>query len=155
MTREEFDRAAARESPVRLKDRTRCNYVNEWYMPIKRPDGSRAIDTHTGEVHVVDAELLDKLRERIRGTTVGEIRNALANLEDDSPMVMSNGDGRFHDIETKSIGRVTIAVEAYAEEEGQEGTHGEDDRATGPYDPIEEVFAITPRRPTLRTGHSG
>ncbi len=153
MTREEFDRAAARESPVRLKDRTRCNYVNEWYMPMKRPDGSRAIDTHTGEVHVVDAELVDKLRERSRGTTVREIRNALANLEDEIRIVMSNGKGRFHDIETKSIGRMTIAVEAYADEDGQVGTHGEDDLATGPYDPVEEVFTITPRRPTLGTGN--
>lgn len=73
MTRAEFDHAAKEMTPVRPKDRSQSNYVNESYMPFIDDDGTRRIDTHTGETQPVDDTLLEALRTRERGTTVNDI----------------------------------------------------------------------------------
>ena len=62
MTRKQFLDAADRGRPVRLKDRSRCFYEDEWYRPHAAPDGRLAISAHTGEQHDVDDTLLDAQR---------------------------------------------------------------------------------------------
>lgn len=45
---------------MRLKDRSLCFYEDEWYEPAASR-GHRWIETHTGETHDVDADLLAQL----------------------------------------------------------------------------------------------
>ena len=49
MTQEEFAAAAADGQKVRLRDQSRCFYVDEWYEPIVDDNGAPATCTHTGE----------------------------------------------------------------------------------------------------------
>ena len=73
MTRKQFLDAADRGQPVRLKDRSRCFYEDEWYHPYAAPDGRLAIATHTGEHHDVDDTLLEALTDEIPPLTVADI----------------------------------------------------------------------------------
>lgn len=81
MTRAECDHAAKEMTPVRPKDRSQSNYVNDSYMPFIDDDGTRRIDTHTGETQPVDDPLLEALRTRERGTTVNDIISRLAAVD--------------------------------------------------------------------------
>ena len=139
MTRAEFDHAAKEMTPVRLKDRSRCNYVNEWYMPFIDDDGTRRIDTHTGETHLVDDSLLEALRTRERGTTVNDIIDRLATVDGSLRAVIPDGNGGFIDL--TGIRTDDIAVEARSEGDGPGNRHGPKTEASG-HDPLELVAVI-------------
>ena len=129
MTRAEFDHAAKEMTPVRLKDRSRSNYVNEWYMPFIDDDGTRRIDTHTGETHLVDDTLLEALRTQERGTTVNDVIDRLATVDGSLRAVIPDGNRGFIDL--TRISTDDIAVEARSESDGP-----------GNHDPLERVAII-------------
>ena len=134
MTEAELRKAADESTPVRLKDRTTCNYVNEWYMPFTRENGTLAIDTHTGEVREVDEALIESLQVQGSGTTVGEMIDRLSKFDREKRLVKDDGNGGFEDIE--SIDTATMAVESRSE--------GDDTRLHGP---AGEAGWQTPSRP--------
>ena len=121
MTRAEFDHAAKEMIPVRLKDRSQCNYVNEWYMPFIDDDGTHCIDTHTGKTHLVDDSLLEALRTRERGATVNDIIDRLAAVDGGLRAVIPHGNGGFIDL--TGIRTDEIAVEARSEGDGPGNRH--------------------------------
>ena len=64
MTRTEFTAAATDERRVRLLDRSRAFYVDEWYEPAVNDDGTLNLHTHTGEDINVDDDLLAQTDSR-------------------------------------------------------------------------------------------
>ena len=78
MTRAQFAAAIAEEKRVRLMDRSRTFYVDEWYEPAVNDDGTFAIDTHTGERHNISDELLAQLTTEPAMLTVAELREQLS-----------------------------------------------------------------------------
>lgn len=113
MTRAEFDHAAKEMTPVRPKDRSQSNYVNDSYMPFIDDDGTRRIDTHIGQTQPVDDPLLEALRTRERGTTVNDIISRLAAVDGGLRAVIPDGNGGFIDL--TGIRTDDIAVEARSE----------------------------------------
>lgn len=139
MTRAECDHAAKEMTPVRPKDRSKFNYVNEGYMPFIDDDGTRRIDTHTGETQPVDDPLLEALRTRERGTTVNDIISRLAAVDGRLRAVIPDGNGGFIDL--TGIRTADIAVEARSEGDAPGNRHGPKTEATG-HDPLELVAII-------------
>lgn len=74
MTRTESTAAATAERRVRLLDRSRAFYVDEWYEPAVNDDGTLNLHTHTGEDIDVDDDLLTQLTAEPAVTTVGYLR---------------------------------------------------------------------------------
>ena len=146
MTRAEFDHAAKEMTPVRPKDRSQSNYVS--YMPFIDDDGTRRIDTHTGETRLVDDSLLEALRTRERGTTVNDIIERLATVAGSLRAVIPDGNGGFIDL--ARISTDDIAVEARSEGDGPGNHHGPKTEATG-HDPLERV-AIIGDNPVISQG---
>ena len=109
MTRKQFLDAADRGRPVRLKDRSRCFYEDEWYHPHTAPDGRLAIDAHTGEQHAVDDTLLENLTDEIPPLTVADLlRAAPQGDEARTVVVIADPDGKLralgaYDVEPASI----------------------------------------------------
>ena len=109
MTRKQFLEAADRGRPVRLKDRSRCFYEDEWYRPCTGPDGRLAIAAHTGEQHEVDGALLDNLTDEVPPLTVADVLHA-AHPGDEARtlLVIADPDGKLkapsaYDVEPTSI----------------------------------------------------
>ncbi len=96
MTRKQFLDAADRGRPVRLKDRSRCFYEDEWYRPHTAPDGRLAIAAHTGEQHDVDETLLKDLTDAIPPLTVADVLHA-AHPGDEARtvLVIADPDGKL------------------------------------------------------------
>ena len=109
MTRKQFLDAADRGRPVRLKDRSRCFYEDEWYRPHTTPDGRLAIAAHTGEQHDVDNTLLDNLTDEIPPLTVADVLHAARpGDEARTVLVIADPDGKLqtlgaYDVEPASI----------------------------------------------------
>ena len=109
MTRKQFLDAADRGRPVRLKDRSRCFYEDEWYRPHTAPDGRLAIAAHTGEQHDVDDTLLEDLTDEIPPLTVADVLEA-AHPRDEARtvLVIAESDGKLrapgaYDVQPASI----------------------------------------------------
>ncbi|MCY4638087.1 MAG: hypothetical protein OXG04_26945 [Acidobacteria bacterium] len=139
MTRADFEAAAREGTRVRLKDRSRCNYRNEWYAPRAEPDGALFIDTHTGESRTVDAELLAALRLQEQGPTVGDAIAALETLDRRMRLVLADGDGF---VDWRRIETTEIAVEACSDRGSDR--HGPTAEASGE-DPVEQVAVMRGR----------
>lgn len=109
MTRKQFLDAADRERPVRLKDRSRCFYEDEWYRPHTAADGRLAIAAHTGEQHDVDETLLENLTDEIPPLTVADVLHAAPRGDAArTVMVIADPDGKLqalgaYDVEPTSI----------------------------------------------------
>ena len=88
MTRTQFTEAAAERRRVRLIDRSRTFYVDEWYEPIVGDDGALGLDAHTGETIEVGDGLLAQLTDEPAMLTVGELRDRLRQYPDDNPVVL-------------------------------------------------------------------
>lgn len=114
MTRAEFAAAAAENRQVRLLDRSRTFYVDEWYDPIADNDGTLRLDTHTGETIKVGDELLAQLTTESPLLTVGELRKQLDRYADDAPVVLQSGD-HYGGITAESISQVLLQPRATAE----------------------------------------
>ena len=140
MTKGEFDRAVRSRTPVRLKDRTACFYQNEWYRPIRGRGGERQMEKHNGDVEVVDAELLDKLRTQEAGTKVEDLVQALMEAEAGLRIVVPSEDGGYDDVVIPAEIE-TIAVESRSSRDDS-GYHGPDDEAVGDADPTERVLVL-------------
>ena len=74
MTHEEFTAAVADGRRVRLRDRTRSFYVDEWYEPIILDNGARVLYTHTGETIEADDDLLAQLTTEPAIMTAGRLK---------------------------------------------------------------------------------
>ena len=109
MTRKQFLDAADRGRPVRLKDRSRCFYEDEWYHPHAAPGGRLAISAHTGEQHDVDDTLLDALTDEIPPLTVADVLHAAPRGDEArTVIVIADPDGKLqalgaYDVEPASI----------------------------------------------------
>ena len=140
MTKAEFDRAAGDMTPVRLRDRSACNYANEWYLPIVDENRTRRVDTHTGETHQVDDTMLDALRPRGRGMTVGDVIDRLAYVDRNLRAVIPDRDGGFVDL--ADVRTDEIAVESRCEDDGPGNRHGPTTEAPWQHDPVERVAIL-------------
>ncbi len=109
MTRKQFLDAADRERPLRLKDRDRCFYEDEWYRPYTAPDRRLVIAAHTGEQHDVDGALLENLTDEIPPLRVADVlRAAPRGDEARTVVVIADSDDklqalRAYDVELTSI----------------------------------------------------
>ena len=109
MTRKQFLDAADRGRPVRLKDRSRCFYEDEWYRPLAAPDGRLAIAAHTGERHDVDDTLLEDLTDEIPPLTVAHVLHATPGGDEArTVLVIADPDGNLralgaYDVKPTSI----------------------------------------------------
>ena len=117
MTRAQFTAAAAEERRVRLLDRSRAFYVDEWYDPIVDDDGSYSIHTHTGETFNVTDEMLAQLTTETAMLTVGELRDLLGRYPDDQPVVLTSRNNAYAgiahgDITPESIKQVLLRPHA-------------------------------------------
>ena len=139
MTEQEFDEAAASQRPVRLKDRSRCYWRNEWYLPRIGDDGRRFIDTHTGERHAADDGMLDALRAQHEGVRVSDLRKALAGLDGEKRIVIAS-EGGYVDPAPEACHEETIAVESQSDD-ATRGRHGHASEASG-YDPTETAIVL-------------
>lgn len=90
MTRTQFTEAAAEGRRVRLIDRSRAFYVDEWYDPIVNDNGTLGLDAHTGETIEVGDGLLAQLTDEPAMLTVGELRDRLGQYPDETPIVLQN-----------------------------------------------------------------
>ena len=106
MTRDEFTNAVSADQSVRLTDRSRCFYTDEWYEPFFREDGGPAIYTHTGETIEVDEALLAELTTDPAVTTVSELE-ALLDRHPDEPVVDSHPTG-CQDVNPTNVARIQI-----------------------------------------------
>ena len=114
MTQEEFTAAVADGRKVRLRDRTRCFYVDEWYEPIVLDNGSRVLYTHTGETFEANDDLLAQLTTEPAIVTVGQLRELLDKYPDDTPVVLKGEHAAYGDITPESIGPVLLRRNAGA-----------------------------------------
>lgn len=111
MTRKQFLDAADRGRPVRLKDRSRCFYEDEWYRPHAAPDGRLAISAHTGEQHDVDDTLLDALTDEIPPLTVaGVLHAAPRGDEARTVIVIADPDGKLQTLGAYNVEPVSITT---------------------------------------------
>ena len=114
MTQEEFTAAVADGRKVRLRDRTRCFYVDEWYEPIVLDNGTRVLYTHTGETIEANDDLLAQLTTEPAIITVGQLRELLDKYTDDTPVVLKSEHATYGDITPESIGPVLLRRNAGA-----------------------------------------
>jgi hypothetical protein len=112
MTKEQFTAAAAEGRRVRLIDRSRTFYVDEWYDPIVDDDGTFHVDTHTGGRYGVGDNLLAKLTTEPAVMTTGDLRDLLDQYPDDTRVVLRSGDNAYGDITPESIGQVLLRPHA-------------------------------------------
>ena len=111
MTRKQFLDAADRERPVRLKDRSRCFYEDEWYRPHAVPDGRLAISAHTGEQHDVDDTLLDTLTDEIPLLTVAGVLHAASRGDEArTVIVIADPDGKLQALGAYNAEPVSITT---------------------------------------------
>ena len=109
MTRKQFLDAADQGRPVRLKDRSRCFYEDEWYRPHTTPDGGLALAAHTGEQHDVDDTLLENLTDEIPPLTVADVLHAAPRGDEArTVIVIADRDGKLqapgaYDVKPTSI----------------------------------------------------
>ena len=108
MTHEEFTAAVADGRKVRLRDRTRCFYVDEWYEPIIRDNGAPALYTHTGETIEAGDNLLAQLTTEPAIMTAGRLKALLNEYTDDTPVVLRSEKAAYGDITPESIGPVLL-----------------------------------------------
>ncbi|MYH31536.1 MAG: hypothetical protein F4018_12630 [Acidobacteria bacterium] len=113
MTRAEFTAAAAENRQLRLLNRSRAFYIDEWYDPIVNDDGILALDAHTGETIEVSNGLLAQLTDEPAILTVGKLRDRLGRYPDDNPAVLpsrkdSHGGIAHGDITAESIEQVLL-----------------------------------------------
>ena len=108
MTHEEFTAAVAGGRKVRLRDRTRCFYVDEWYEPIILDNGDPAIYTHTGKTIEANDDLLAQLTTEPAIMTIGRLKELLDEYTDDTPVVLRGGQAAYGDITPESIGPVLL-----------------------------------------------
>ena len=142
MKSDEFDQAAVDGTPVRLKDRSACYYTNEWYLPGLGADGERWIETHTGENHDVDEELLEKLRTAGGpGLTNNALVDALAFHGGRLRIVVATDDGGYDDLVVASeAGEMAVESRSDTNAEGS-GYHGPASEARG-CEPTETVIVL-------------
>ena len=114
MTQAQFTAAAAEGRRVRLLDRSRAFYVDEWYEPGVNDDGTFTIGTHTGERVNVSGNLLAQLTTEPASMTVGELRRLLDRYSDDTPVVLKSGVDAYGDITPESIDQVLLRPHAVA-----------------------------------------
>ena len=115
MTRAQFTAAAAEGRRVRLLDRSRTFYVDEWYDPAVNDDGTLIIGTHTGENIDVDDDLLAQLTTEPTVMTVGELcRHLLERYPENTPVVLKSTDTAYGDITPESIDPVLLRPNAAA-----------------------------------------
>ena len=114
MTRTQFTAAAAEDRRVRLLDRSRTFYVDEWYDPIVNDDGTLGLHTHTGEDIDVGDDLLAQLTTDPAVMTVADVRRLLDRYPDDTAVVLKNGDNAYGDITPESIDQVLLRPHASA-----------------------------------------
>lgn len=111
MTRKQFLDAADRGQPVRLKDRSRCFYEDEWYRPHAAPDGRLAISAHTGEQHDVDDTLLDNLTDEIPRLTVAGVLHATPRGDEArTVIVIADPDGKLQALGAYDVDPVSITT---------------------------------------------
>ena len=127
--------------PVRLKDRSRCYYRNEWYEPTVGDDGRLLMNTHTGEVKEVDGELLDQLRTARPRATVAQLIEALSAMPADATPVVKVDETSYLELDTKRLHTEEVAVEGAAEEDDAR-RHGSAIEAAGPYDPTARAVVL-------------
>ena len=114
MTRAQFTAAAADERRVRLIDRSRTFYVDEWYDPAVN-EGTFTIHTHTGENIDVDVDLLAQLTTEPAVMTVGELcRHLLERYPENTPVVLKSADTAYGGITPESIDPVLLRPHAAA-----------------------------------------
>ena len=141
MTEADFRQHAENNEPVRLKDRSTCLYVNEWYLPVVE-DGRLRIDTHTGEVHDVDAGMLEALRGRGPGTAVGDIARAIAGLDPATRIVVKLDDDTYADL-APAVTEAVIALDSeQATGDRTHDRHGPEQRAATLYAASEKAVVI-------------
>ena len=108
MTHEEFTAAVADGRKVRLRDRTRCFYVDEWYEPNILDNGARVLYTHTGETIKANDDLLAQLTTEPAIMTAGRLKELLNEYTDDTPVVLRSEKAAYGDITPESIGPVLL-----------------------------------------------
>ena len=138
MTRAQFTEAAAENRRVRLLDRSRTFYVDEWYEPAVNHDGSLRLHTHTGEDIDVGDDLLAQLTTEPAVMTVADLRRLLERYPDDTAVVLKNGDNAYGDITPESIDQVLLRPHTTArprEARYSEATFG-DRAAPGTFDAV-------------------
>ena len=108
MTHEEFTAAVADGRKVRLKDRPRCFYVDEWYEPNILDNGTRVLYTHTGETIEANDDLLAQLTTEPAIMTAGRLKELLDEYTDDTPVVLRGEQAAYGDITPESIGPVLL-----------------------------------------------
>ena len=108
MTRDEFTNAVSADQRVRLTDRSRCFYTDEWYEPFFRDDGGPAIYTHTGETFEVDDALLAELTTDPAVTTVSELEALLDRYPDEMPVVVDSHPTGYQDVDPTNVARIQI-----------------------------------------------
>ena len=108
MTHEEFTAAVADGRKVRLRDRTRCFYVDEWYEPIIRDNGAPALYTQTGETIEASENLLAQLTTEPAIMTARRLKELLDQYGDDTPVVIRDDQAAYGDITPESIGPVLL-----------------------------------------------
>ena len=114
MTLAQFTEAAAKGRRVRLIDRSRTFYVDEWYDPAVNHDGTLRLHTHTGEDIDIGDDLLAQLTTEPAMLTVGELRDRLGQYPDDNPVVLGNGNNAYGGITPESIDQVLLRPHATA-----------------------------------------
>ena len=111
MTRKQFLNAADRGRAVRLKDRSRCFYEDEWYRPLAAPDGRLVIAAHTGERHDVDDTLLENLTDEIPLLTVADVLHAAPRGDEArTVMVIADPDGKLQALGAYDVGPTSITT---------------------------------------------
>ena len=137
MTAAEYRAAAAAETPVRLKDRASCFWTNEWYRPVREPNGGRGLATYTGEWIKVDNALLCQLTPAAAGTTGEDIARMID--EKQKPACRRPGSQREY-LDVRAAAVRTIAVESRSTGQ-QRHRHGPAVEASG-NDPVEDVLVL-------------
>ena len=108
MTRAQFTAAAAENRRIRLLDRSRTFYVDEWYDPIVNDDGTLRLHTHAGEDIDIGDDLLAQLTTEPAVMTVADLRRLIERYPDDTAVVLKNGDNAYGDITPESIDQVLL-----------------------------------------------
>ena len=138
MTLAQFTEAAAEGRRVRLLDRSRAFYVDEWYDPIVNDDGTLRLHTHTGNNIDIGDDLLAQLTTEPAVMTVADLRRLLERYPDDTAVVLKNGDNAYGDITPESIDQVLLRPHTAArprEARYSEATFG-DRAAPGTFDAV-------------------
>ena len=138
MTRAQFTEAAAEGRQVRLLDRSRTFYVDEWYEPTVNHDETLRLNAHTGETIDVGDDLLAQLTTEPAVMTVADLRRLLERYPDDTAVVLKNGDNAYGDITPESIDQVLLRPHTAArprEARYSEATFG-DRAAPGTFDAV-------------------